>query len=97
MIAYSSSEAAALLTGKTRRRSSAPAALTLANVISNDDRVQSANSVSHYLIISGDLLASSASLLIRLEQGNTAKHTADMMFPQSRHSVSLVELVPVGK
>lgn len=57
LFAYSSSEAATLLTAKTRRRSSVPAALTLANVISNDDRVQSANSVSHYLIISGDLLA----------------------------------------
>lgn len=54
---YSSSEAAVFPTAKTRRRSSAPAALTLANVILNDDRVQSANSVSNHLILSGDLLA----------------------------------------
>lgn len=57
LLADSSSEAAVFLTAKTRRRSSAPAALTLANVILNDDRVQSANSVSNHLIISGDLLA----------------------------------------
>lgn len=49
LLAYSSSEAAGFLAVKTRRRSSAPAALTLANVILNDDRVQSANSVSNHL------------------------------------------------
>lgn len=57
VLARSSSEAAVYPTAKTRGRSSAPAALTLANVILNDDRVQSANSVSNHLIISGDLLA----------------------------------------
>lgn len=57
LLAGSSSEAAVYPTAKTRRRSSAPAAWTLANVILNDDRVQSANSVSNHLIISGDLLA----------------------------------------
>lgn len=58
LFAGPSSEAAGFcVTAETRGRSSAPAALTLANVIINDDRVQSANSVSNHLIISGDLLA----------------------------------------
>lgn len=39
-------------TAKTRRRSSAPAAFTSANVVLNDDRGQSARSVSDHLIIS---------------------------------------------
>ncbi|AWP16275.1 Guanine nucleotide-binding protein G(q) subunit alpha [Scophthalmus maximus] len=42
----SSSEAAASVTATTGTRSTAPAALTLANDIVNDDRVQSANSAS---------------------------------------------------
>lgn len=58
LLTYSSSEVSEFfLTSKTRRRPKAPAALTLANVILKDDRVQSANSVSSHLITSGETLA----------------------------------------
>lgn len=54
---YSSEVSGFFFTSKTRRRPKAPAALTLANVILKDDRVQSANSVSSHLITSGETLA----------------------------------------